>query len=195
MKANTQITDKHVVRFNGQTLHIPQPSYFMLHKPVNYVCSTDDPQHRSVMNLISRSDQLELHIVGRLDLDATGLLLLTSDGQWSHKVTSPQKQCAKTYQVHLDKPISKEAIDQLETGLLLKGESKITHPAQAEAVNELTINLTITEGRYHQVKRMLAAVGNHVVSLHRTRVGAITLDDTLTLGSYRSLTADEIASF
>ena len=194
VKGNTQISHQHTALFNGQRLNIPRPRYLMLHKPAGYICSTQDPQHESVLNLIDFDDRVDLHIVGRLDLDTTGLLLLTSDGQWSHRVASPQKKCAKIYQALLANPITTTAIQQLQSGVKLKGDTKQTLPAVVKTINKYTIQLAIIEGRYHQVKRMLAAVDNHVLSLHRIQVGDIQLDDRLAAGEYRPLTPAEIES-
>lgn len=194
IRVNTQITNENKAYLNGQELRIPGNSYFMLHKPAGYVCSTDDPRHQSVLHLIEIKDRLDLHIVGRLDLDTTGLLLLTSDGQWSHRISSPNKKCAKTYEAYLSNPITMKAIDQLTLGIMLKGEAKKTLPAIVKTINDHTIHLTLNEGRYHQVKRMLAAVDNHVLSLHRLQVGDIQLDENLVPGNYRPLTNAEINS-
>jgi 16S rRNA pseudouridine516 synthase len=133
-----------------------------------------------------------LHPVGRLDLGTTGLLLLTSDGQWSHRITSPRHHCSKTYRVTLAEPLSDEAQRQLETGLQLRNDNNTTRPASVERLSDGVIDLTITEGRYHQVKRMVAAIGNHVDALHRHRIGSLALDDSLAPGEFRHLTDTEI---
>ena len=194
IKSNTQIQAEHSVYFNGLQISMPHPRYYMLHKPAEYICSTQDPHHESVLTLFDYDDSLDLHIVGRLDLDSTGLLLLTNDGQWSHKITSPKKQCCKIYLVHLADPITQSAIIQLQTGIQLKGETKATLPATVDIIDSFTIQISITEGRYHQVKRMLVAVNNHVKSLHRLQVGKIKLDSELAIGQYRPLTEAEINS-
>jgi 16S rRNA pseudouridine516 synthase len=156
------------------------------------VCSTADGEHQTVLDLLFTSNRESLHIVGRLDLDTTGLLLITDDGQWSHRITSPKHQHAKIYHATLTDDISDEAIKRLETGLTLKGEDKPTLPAEVERLDSKTILLTLYEGKYHQVKRMLAAVGNHVERLHREQIGKIILDDGLKAGEWRELSADEI---
>ena len=128
-----------------------------------------------------------------MDIDTTGLVLITDDGQWSHRVTSPKHKQAKVYHVSLVEDISNEAIQQLKEGVLLKGEKKKTLPAGIESLSERTILLTLREGKYHQVKRMLAAVGNSVSQLHRQQIGSIILDPQLKEGAWRELTAEEIA--
>ena len=168
--------------------------YLMLNKPLGYICSTQDEVHPSVLNLINIDKRERLHIVGRLDVDTTGLVLITDDGQWSHRITSPKKNCQKSYQVDLAENISTDIIELFKTGLLLKNELKPTLPAQLVIQSKQKALLTIQEGRYHQVKRMFAAVGNHVEALHRVNIGSITLDIQLAEGEWRYLTEDEITS-
>ncbi|SFL86352.1 pseudouridine synthase [Marinobacter zhejiangensis] len=181
------------VTLQGQPLALPGERYLMLHKPAGVVCSTEDGDHLSVLSLIPADQRRGLVIVGRLDLDTTGLLLLTTDGQWSHRVTSPRHQCPKTYRVSLAEPLAEDAVVLLTEGVMLRNDSKPAVAADVSLVDELTIDLTITEGRYHQVKRMIAAVGNRVTGLHRLKVGGIMLDPALAAGEYRQLTAEEIA--
>jgi len=133
-----------------------------------------------------------LHIAGRLDIDTTGLVLITDDGQWSHRITSPKHQHEKTYLIDLDTPITENQIRILTEGVQLKDEKKRSLPAKIEVITELQIKMTITEGKYHQVKRMMAAVGNHVVKLHRQQIGNIELDADLKPGEWRKLTEGEI---
>ncbi|MGL5359962.1 MAG: pseudouridine synthase, partial [Shewanella sp.] len=131
---------------------------------------------------------------GRLDADTTGLVLITSDGQWSHRITSPKKECVKRYLVDLAEPVDSSVTALFAAGVQLRGEEGLTKPAILEILSPLRVRLSITEGKYHQVKRMFAAVGNHVVGLHRERIGQIELDAALALGEWRYLTAAEIAS-
>ena len=128
-------------------------------------------------------------------MDTTGLVLLTDDGQWSHRITSPKFQCEKTYLVTLADPIENHYQSAVEQGILLRGEKQPTKPAQLEIVDDYNLNLTISEGRYHQVKRMFAALGNKVVALHRWRIGEVILNDELQEGEYRTLHQAEIDSF
>lgn len=169
--------------------------YFMLNKPGGVVSATEDGLYQTVLDLIPHELRRNLHPVGRLDRDTTGLLLLTTDGQWSHRISAPRNVCAKVYRAELAEPLSTEAHAQLEKGVNLRGETEITRPARVELVDEKTIKLTLTEGRYHQVKRMLAAVGNHVTALHREQIGPIELDPALEPGAHRPLTPAEIDSF
>ena len=194
-KAATPATAQSQVCLDGQSLTLQGERYLMLHKPVDYVSATTDSEHPTVLDLLPPDLRRNLHIAGRLDLDTTGLLLLTTDGQWSHRVTSPRSHCAKTYRMTLAEPLTQDMLRQLAEGVQLKGEEKTTAPAEVEALGERSLRLTITEGRYHQVKRMLAAVGNHVLSLHRERIGTISLDPALAPGAYRALTEDEVAGF
>jgi 16S rRNA pseudouridine516 synthase len=166
----------------------------MLNKPQGYVCSTDDPDHPTVLYFLEEPVAYKLHAAGRLDIDTTGLVLMTDDGQWSHRITSPRHQCEKTYLVTLENPLADDTAAQFEAGVQLHNEDSLTKPAQLEQVDERVVRLTISEGRYHQVKRMFAAVGNHVVALHRERIGGIVMDEDLEPGQYRPLTEQEIAS-
>ena len=183
------------VAYNGTPLQQQHgPRYFMLNKPVGYVCSTDDPDHPTVLYFLHEPVAYKLHAAGRLDIDTTGLVLMTDDGQWSHRITSPRHECEKTYLVTLEQPLSDDTERQFAEGVQLHNEKTLTKPASLEQVSDHVVRLTISEGRYHQVKRMFAAVGNRVVELHRERIGAIALDADLQEGEYRALTADEIAS-
>ena len=190
-----KISPEQVVAFDGNVLdQITGPRYFMLNKPQGYVCSTDDPDHPTVLYFLEEPVAYKLHAAGRLDIDTTGLVLMTDDGQWSHRVTSPRHQCEKTYLVTLENPLADDTAAQFEAGVQLHNEDSLTKPAQLEQIDERVVRLTISEGRYHQVKRMFAAVGNHVVALHRERIGGIVMDEDLEPGQYRPLTEQEIAS-
>ena len=190
------INEQHQIEFDGVTLTLNQQNrYFMLHKPEGYVCSNEDPDHATVFHLLDEPAMGKLHVVGRLDLDTTGLVLITDDGKWSHRITSPRHECAKTYHVWLADPVSEEAISLFEDGVYLRNETDKTRPAQLEILGECEARLTIHEGKYHQVKRMFAAIGNKVIGLHRERIGALCLDDELAPGEYRELTAEEVAQF
>jgi len=185
--------DDKVLYFN-EPVSILGYRYLMLNKPLGYICSTQDEIHPSVLNLIDVDKPERLHIVGRLDVDTTGLVLITDDGQWSHRITSPKNNCQKTYQVDLAENIDVGVIEIFKQGLLLNNEKKSTLPAQLIIQAKQKALLSIQEGRYHQVKRMFAAVGNHVETLHRVSIGAITLDSQLADGEWRYLTEDEITS-
>ena len=122
-------------------------------------------------------------------------MLITSDGQWNHRVTSPNKKCFKHYQVTLENPIEDDYEKKFLQGIQLKGESKVTLPAQLTIVDQYHAELAIQEGKYHQVKRMFAALSNHVTELHRFRIGDLDLDKTLNPGEYRPLSEDEVLLF
>lgn len=190
-----KLLSEHDVEFDGNPLAQQNgPRYFMLNKPQGYVCSTDDPDHPTVLYFLDVPVAHKLHAAGRLDIDTTGLVLMTDDGQWSHRITSPRHHCEKTYRVTLDVPVSAETAEQFAKGIQLHNEKELTKPATLEVITPTDVRLTISEGRYHQVKRMFAAVGNHVVGLHRERIGEIALDPDLEPGEYRPLSEEEIAS-
>ena len=189
-----QLSESDCVSYQGEELERPGQRYYLLNKPVGYLCSAKDEEYPSALNLLPDSAKQALHFAGRLDQDTTGLVLVTDDGKWSHRVTSPRKNCPKTYRVGLDTEIDDAALKQLTEGVLLHGETKPTEPAQVVIVNSRELLLTISEGRYHQVKRMIAAVGNRVVRLHRESVGSLCLG-TLEVGQWRELSVEEIAQF
>ena len=192
-KFDLPITEGSLVTWQGKELKYLGKRYFMLHKPQGYVCANTDELHPTVFDLLCEDNLKDFHVAGRLDIDTTGLVLISNDGEWSHKITSPKKQKFKTYLIELDKPITPEAIDLLENGVQLHNEKQLTQPAIVEQLAPYSLRLSIIEGKYHQVKRMLAAVGNKVVELHRQSVASIELDPTLSLGEYRELTVEEVA--
>lgn len=185
-----------VVEFDGETLEwVSGNQYFLLYKPEGYVCSHDDGEYPTVYQFFDYPLSSRLHTAGRLDVDTTGLVLLTDDGQWSHRITSPKYHCEKTYLVTLADPVEDFYLEQCAQGILLKGEKQPTKPAQIEIIDDYNLNLTIVEGKYHQVKRMFAALGNKVIALHRWRIGQIILDPQLEEGQYLALTDAEVQSF
>ncbi len=190
-----KIDDNANIEFDNQPLRLSGPRYIMMNKPEGYVCSHDDMHNPTVFILLDEIGAEKLHIAGRLDCDTTGLLLLTDDGQWSHRVTSPKHKCDKTYRVWLDSPIEAAYAETFSQGIQLRSEKTPTLPAQLNILGEQEAQLTIHEGKYHQVKRMFAAVGNKVVGLHRESIGELILDETLEPGEYRDLTPEEIALF
>ena len=190
--ARLDVPEDAEVAIDQQLLRSAQPRYFMLHKPEGYISATKDRQHLTVMDLFDEDNLDKLHIAGRLDIDTTGLVLVTDDGSWSHRITSPHSGCKKTYWLETADPISNSMIENLSIGIKLDGEKRPTKPAAIELLDEHTARMTITEGKYHQVKRMWAAVGNHVDKLHRESIGGIVLDEDLQAGEYRKLTVEEI---
>lgn len=182
------------VTLAGEGVRAATARYFMLNKPEGYVSATKDRLHLTALDLLDEDNSDQLHIAGRLDIDTTGLLLITDDGQWSHRVTAPSKDCKKTYRLETVDPLDPSVIEKLEGGIQLDSEKRPTLPATMVLLDEHTARLTIREGKYHQVKRMLAAVGHKVETLHRERIGDIVLDENLMPGEYRRLTEQEIAS-
>ena len=195
-KPDQKIYDTDAVLLDGEAVSLPQPRYLMLHKPAGYICANSDSEHPVVLDLLDEIETDNLQIAGRLDIDTTGLVLITDDGAWNHRVTAPTRLCRKTYCVTLHEPLTVDALEKLRAGVLLSGEKKPTQPADLVFIDEQAnrIRLSIHEGKYHQVKRMFAAVGNHVIALHRESIGDIVLDESLILGQYRPLTSVEIAS-
>jgi len=192
--ASLHISPADTVQLDGETLSAVGPRYFMLHKPAGYICATTDSDHPTVLDLLDEPNKQTLHIAGRLDIDTTGLVLITDDGQWNHRVTSPRRDCQKTYYVTLVSDLASDAEEKLQAGIQLKSEKHLTKPAALERLYSNEVRLTISEGKYHQVKRMFAALDNRVVELHRERIGDIALDDSLQAGDYRPLSEAEINS-
>ena len=187
-----QIKQQDEVVFQGEQLVFLGKRYFMLNKPVGYVSANSDELHKTVFDLIDEPNMNDFHVAGRLDIDTTGLVILTNDGDWSHKITSPKNNKFKTYLVETQEPITDESLEALREGVQLHNEKALTRPAKAERLANYGLRLSICEGKYHQVKRMLAAVDNKVVELHREQIGNIKLDENLAAGEYRLLTAEEI---
>ena len=183
------------VRLDGEPLDPAPGMVLMLHKPVGHTCSTRDAG-RLVYDLLPPRFRLRrpvLSTVGRLDRDTSGLLLMTDDGQLLHRIISPRSNLPKTYLATLARPLrGDEAALFAGATLVLESEDTPLRPAVLEVLAPARARLTITEGRYHQVRRMFAAVGNHVQALHRSRVGGLDLGG-LELGRWRLLDADDLA--
>jgi 16S rRNA pseudouridine516 synthase len=180
----------------GQPLDPPAPLTLVMHKPLGVVCSHREAG-RSVYELLPtrwRARVPGLSTIGRLDKDTSGLLLITDDGPFLHRVISPRSHVAKRYVATLDRPLKGDEAEVFAAGtLMLEGETDPLAPAILEAAGPTEAILTITEGRYHQVRRMFAAVGNHVTALHRDRIGGLALPPDLEPGAFRILTPDEQA--
>lgn len=181
------------VSWRGRPVAAPAARYFMLNKPPGVVCATRDREHRTVLDLLDVPNRAGLHVAGRLDIDATGLVLITDDGEWSHRITAPRHKLPKAYRVTLAAPPNPAAVKALETGIQLRNEPKRCAPVDVEVLAGNQVRLTVTEGKYHQVKRMFAAVGNRVLALHREAIGNIVLDPRLRPGDYRELSHAEQA--
>lgn len=180
------------ILFRGNKLQYQRFVYYMLNKPEGVISATEDKTAVTVVSLLSGEGRDDLFPVGRLDKDTTGLLLLTNDGETAHRLLSPKRHVDKIYRVTLEHPLEGQAAAILEQGVDI-GDDKLTLPAQVSVQDDCTILLTIQEGRYHQVKRMLQAVGNRVLALERISFGGLALDEKLKPGEYRTLTSEEIA--
>lgn len=189
-----QVSDADQVLLDGQEVDTPSERYLMLHKPEGYVCSHNEGDNPTVIGLIELPRAEKLSIAGRLDIDTTGLVLLSDDGQWCHRITSPRHKQAKVYELRCADPIDDKAAEQFARGIMLNNEKALTKPAELELIDAHRARVTLYEGRYHQVKRMFAALGNRVVELHRESIGPIRLDDALFPGEYRELTQAEVQS-
>jgi 16S rRNA pseudouridine516 synthase len=188
-----QIHENNTVSLDDRALTLRPFRYLLMHKPPNTLCSNIDENYPSIFNYIDIDHKSELHIVGRLDADTTGLVLITDDGSWTFNIIKPEAQCNKVYRVQLRDELTEEAVSRLEQGVLLQGTEKVTLPAKIQIHGSKEVLLTITEGRFHQVKRMFRAVGNRVKSLHREQIGQVALD--VDLGQWRYLSEAEVASF
>lgn len=195
----------HVDSLNDEVLWAGEPltvasgnRYLLLHKPPGFECTLKPKDYPIVTELIAIPEVASLRIAGRLDVDTTGALLLSDDGGWLHRVTSPKHQHAKVYQLTLadamDATQQADAIDQVAKGILLEGDDDKTKPATLTFTDSTHATLTLTEGKYHQVKRMMAFFGNRVTQLHRASIGELTLTN-LEEGECRFLNSEEIAHF
>ena len=171
-----------------------QPSYWMLHKPIGVVSATSDTKHRTVLDLLDCPAKSELHIVGRLDLNTSGLVLLTNDSRWSSAITAPEQKVAKHYHVTLQNPINEEYVTAFAQGMYFSYENLTTLPAELTILSSHCARVKLLEGRYHQIKRMFGRFRNPVVGLHRYQIGAISLDENLAIGESRLLTSWEVES-
>jgi 16S rRNA pseudouridine516 synthase len=177
-------------------------AYLMLHKPLGYECSQKPSAWPSIYTLLPaplrqrpvKGGTDGVQAIGRLDQDTTGLLLLSDDGAFIHKMSSPKRHVPKVYEVGTDDPVTDRQVQQLLEGVTLLDDSKPVRAAACEKTGEKALRLTLTEGKYHQVKRMVAAVGNRVVALHRSRIGGLELPADLKAGEWRWLTPGELAA-
>lgn len=184
------------IRFRGEELDPPSPFTILLNKPDGYTCSADDPG-AVIYDLLPERFALRnpmLSPIGRLDKDTTGLLLMTDDGRLLHRIIHPKSNCLKVYHAVLDRPLEGHEAELFGSGeMMLKSEGKPLLPAGFEAIGEKQAHITLHEGRYHQVRRMFAAAGNHVLSLKRVAIGGLRLPDDLEEGDWRQITNDELA--
>jgi len=183
------------IHVDGEPLDPPPGLVLMMHKPVGYTCSRKDPG-RVVFDLLPpryRMRDPSLSTVGRLDRDTSGLLLFTDDGALLHRIISPRAQVSKLYEAELAGDLRGDEGALFASGtLMLEAENEPLEPAQLEVLSPRRARLAITEGRYHQVRRMFAAAGNHVQTLHRASIGGLVLDEQLAPGAWRMLAPDEV---
>jgi len=197
-KSSEKLVSTDIVKIDNEAIAAPHELFFMLYKPSGYCCSHIDDGAPSALRLIPPTHK-KLHFAGRLDTDTTGLVLLSSDGNWCHRVTSPkqklEKRKSKHYLVDLDSALSQDDIQQLQDGIILRNESHATLPASIAQIEDKRYSIAICEGKYHQIKRMFASLNNRVTRLHRYQIADITLDDSLQAGEFRPLTQNEIEQF
>ena len=190
-----QKTDE--IRFDGQVLEYEEFVYYMMNKPKGVISATEDPKHRTVLDLLDDlARSKEVFPVGRLDIDTHGLLLLTNDGKLAHALLSPKRHVDKTYLAQVKGMMTQEDVETFAKGIPLKDFT--CRPAILELVsidpgkNQSQIRVTIAEGKFHQVKRMVAYCGKEVVDLQRLTMGTLVLDENLERGKWRRLTKEEL---
>jgi 16S rRNA pseudouridine516 synthase len=166
--------------------------YIMLNKPVGVVSATRDTKHKTVLDLLEYPFKNELHIVGRLDLNTSGLLLMTNDSRWSEHLTLPEKKITKRYTVTLQNKLTTEYIAAFAEGMYFAFEDITTQPAKLTIISDYRAQVELFEGRYHQIKRMFGRFRNPVLALHRSSIGNLQLDQQLAVGLSRKLTALEV---
>ena len=196
-KKDTYIDEqKDIIKYNGEIITYKEFIYIMLNKPKGYLSATKDGKEKTVIDLIDI--KRDIFPVGRLDKDTEGLLLLTNNGKYAHYLTSPNHHVEKKYYVELEKDIKPEDIILFCEGLEIrdgKDELYMTKPAKLDLITNNTCYVYITEGKFHQIKRMFEKLDNKVTYLKRVKFGEIELDETLELGQYRELTEEEIKLF
>ena len=184
--------DSSLVVICGETINYKEHIYIMLNKPAGVISATDDKSKKTVLDLVPPELYRDgLFPAGRLDADTTGFVLLTDDGDFAHRILSPKNHVEKTYIATLADPISDEDISALEEGILLKDGYQCL-PSKIKRINEKEIEIKICEGKYHQIKRMIGAVGNKVLTLYRAQIGGLPLDIDLKEGFCREITQEEL---
>ncbi|ACZ01216.1 pseudouridine synthase [Streptobacillus moniliformis] len=184
---------KDIIKYENNVINYTKFRYIMLNKPKGYISATNDNKQKTVLDLITDFKTYKLFPVGRLDIDTEGLLLLTNDGDLAHNLLSPKKHVEKKYYVELSQDISSDDISNIEKGIDI-GEGIITRLSKIIKVDDNKLYIIITEGKFHQVKRMFKAVNNEVKYLKRISMGSLILDEKLNLGEYRELTYEELRS-
>jgi 16S rRNA pseudouridine516 synthase len=196
LKCDMKVAHNEIL-FNGEPLDPPEGMIILMYKPLGLICSHDEGEGRLVYDLLPPRWRLrdpKISTIGRLDKETSGLLLLTDDGALLHRLTSPKHKVPKVYEATLDRPLKGDETEIFASGtLMLNGEKTPCLPAALTVIDDMHVTLEITEGRYHQVRRMFAAVSNHVVSLHRSTFGMLTLGD-LQAGEYRLIDAESLSN-
>lgn len=185
------IPAKDLISVNGVEIQFPPFAGIMFYKPAGCVTAASDPVHKTVMDYIRHDRKEELFPVGRLDIDTEGLLFMINDGALGHRMLSPRHHVEKIYYVKTDLEVTREAADRLECGVDI-GEKQLTLPAKVRLISENESEITICEGKFHQVKRMYAAIGREVIYLKRISMAGVALDESLLPGTYRDLSQKEI---
>jgi 16S rRNA pseudouridine516 synthase len=192
--AELEATDGAHYCVKGKPWQFHRKAYLVLHKPAGYECSTKPRHHPSAYSLLPGELRVrDVQAVGRLDEDTTGLLIFSDDGQFIHKVTSPKHKAHKVYLATLKHAGDDALCERLRKGVMLNDSSDRVVPVSASLIDEMTLELVLTEGKYHQVKRMVAAVGNRVEALHRSRVGSHSLRSDCIEGQWYWLSKEELA--
>ena len=191
----SELIDKFThISLDGSVLQERRALYVMLHKPVGVISATKDCHQSTVLDLLAPEERKGLHLAGRLDLNSSGLVLLTNDGAWSRTLSSPENKIEKVYQVTVEKPLSGDYVQAFKDGVYFGYEDITTQPVTMKILNEYSAELRLTEGRYHQIKRMFGRFRNPVLSIHRISIGSIVLDSQLAPSESRALTHDETRS-
>ena len=178
---------------NGKSLTFAEFEYYMLNKPAGIITASRDKKEKTVVDLIKSKKRRDLSPVGRLDRDTEGLLLITNDGKLAHELLAPGKHVDKVYVAHISGELPEDAVEQFKAGIDI-GDEKPTKPAELRVLDTDSgiVEVVLTEGRYHEIKRMFEALGCHVEYLKRISMGSLVLDETLGLGEYRELTEEEL---
>ncbi len=177
----------------GEPWYYREKSYLMMHKPANYECSHKTQHHPTIYSLLPFPlVERGVQCIGRLDEDTTGLILISDDGQFIHKMSSPKHKVPKIYEVTCKHPVSQANIDALLGGVKLIDETETIAALDVKQISERVIHMTLAEGKYHQVKRMVAAISNRVESLKRIQIGELELPDDLKVGEWRCLSENDM---
>lgn len=190
-RPETQVGDHDQITWQGKPVRYVSMEYYMLNKPAGVLSATEDPHQKTVLDLIEDKKRKDLFPVGRLDKDTEGFLLITNDGQLTHQLLSPKRHVDKVYYARVEGILKEAYVKLFEEGLDI-GDEKLTMPASLEILSPHEARLTLREGRFHQVKRMMEAVGCEVTYLKRLSMGPLTLDSSLAPGEYRTLTEQEV---